>query len=192
MQRAVSYRGYLITTTPIDALNVVPPITFVETYATGETAWRVLRRVAQKLTGSLKSRIRGDYIAQRDPLDDPIGSARLAGDVLNADHIQTNQLQFLRAMSELCNVQGLTCVYAHGPVLDVYCKTSQAYLTRASQLIESTGLVIVDGTPVCVPPSEVGDSVDHVGPPFKREYTRRYFELIMSSLNLEHEPALAQ
>jgi hypothetical protein len=192
MQRAVSYRGYLITTTLTDALDVVPPITFVETYANGETAWRVLRRVAQELTGSLKSRIRGDYIAQRARLTDPIGSARLAGDVLNADRIQSDQLQFLRAISELCGAQGLTCVYAHGPILDIYCKTSKAYLTEASQLIESTGLIVVDGTPVCVPPSEVGDSVDHVGPTFKREYTRRYFELITSALNMERELLLAR
>ena len=192
MQRSVSYRGYLITTTLTDALDVVPPMTFVETYANGETAWRVLRRVAQRLTGSLKSRIHADYIAQRTRLTDPISSARLAGDTLNVDRIQSDQLQFLRAISELCSAQNLICVYAHGPILDIYCKTSQVYLSETSRLIESTELVVVDGTPVCVPPSEVGDSVDHVGPTFKREYTRRYFELITSTLNTERELLLAR
>ncbi|MEQ9639386.1 MAG: hypothetical protein RIM84_05115 [Alphaproteobacteria bacterium] len=45
-------------------------------------------------------------------------------------------------------------------------------------MIEALGLPVVEGTPVCLPVTDVGDAKDHVAPPLKADYTLHYYRLL--------------
>ena len=185
MTREVPYRSYIITTSFEDAVNVVPPAAFIETYVNGETAWRTLRGAFKNMMGTRRSRISDDYITQRAPMADPESEVI----TFEPHQIRMQQREFLRAIAELCRVESLTCVYAHGPIHDAYCQNARAYIGAASEAVESAGLKVIQKTPICVPAAEVGDSPDHVRPRFKHEYTRKYYDLLASDLGLDRRLA---
>lgn len=96
--------------------------------------------------------------------------------------INPEKLVFLKQLATLCNAEKLNCVYAHGPVYERVCETSQTYLNAVSTLIKSTGLKVVAGTPVCVPQGELANTIDHIRQDLKTLYTHRYLELLKTYL----------
>ena len=52
------------------------------------------------------------------------------------------------------------------------------FIARLTDIVEDVGLEPVPGTPVCLPRSALGDTVDHVAPRLRTAATRTYFALL--------------
>jgi hypothetical protein len=116
-----------------------------------------------------------DFVPQRKPIE--ITPTLIERETPHAPN-NPDKLYFLREIAALCGERHLNCLYVYGPLLDEICGRSRSYLESASRLIRELGLTPVAGSPICLPADAVGDTVDHVRPAFKLEYTRRYAELL--------------
>jgi hypothetical protein len=126
--------------------------------------------------------IEHDYIRQGTRLDQR-GFARQQEKLrLVPVRIDTANLRFLREIGAVCREHRLQCVYAHGPLVEQACTKSASYFVEVNAHIRASGLEPVPGTPVCVPVEDLGDSIDHVRPELKDEYTRRYHQRIATLL----------
>lgn len=121
--------------------------------------------------------ISNDYVAQGAPR--PVSAS--AGGYDPSD-IDPAQMSDLAAFAALCEERGIHCVYAHGPLAEPICSRSAGYIAVVNRMIEATGLEVVEGTPVCIPPDQLGDSGDHVLPTLKTDFTDKYFALFGSAL----------
>lgn len=101
---------------------------------------------------------------------------------LDPKSIPRHKTYFLSLTASLCRANGLNCLFVYGPVLETHCRISRAYIKAATARIAATGIEVVSGMPLCVPPTEVGDTMDHIAPPYKDEYTRRYYHLLAPKL----------
>lgn len=122
---------------------------------------------------SHKTVIGNDYIKQGTPITlDP----QVQG--LKASNILIEKLNYLKKIADLCNQQNLNCLYAFGPLVQPICAASQEYFEKSSNLIVTTKLKLTMDSSVCIPVNEIGDSEDHVAPPFKTKYTKLYFQAL--------------
>jgi hypothetical protein len=87
-------------------------------------------------------------------------------------------LRYLKMIAELCDIEHIECVYAHGPLAEPICSNSTAYFARAANMIRSTGIKFVDASPICIPESEIGNADVHVRPDLKAAYTRKYYAIL--------------
>ena len=180
LTRGISHRGYLHTTDRLFPLDVVPLSVMVDAYLNLDTALSVMKKVSFQTVSPNLDPVR-DYIRQNRPLATrPSFVRRYCLLQFEAGAINPDSLFYLRQIAALCQAEKLDCVYAHGPIVDAYCASSADYLRAANALIESTGLRVVPGTPVCMPLADAGDSEDHVRPDLRADYTEKYLALINS------------
>jgi hypothetical protein len=92
--------------------------------------------------------------------------------------ISPRNMTYLADIAALCKQEGLNCMYVHGPLAQLTCDISGAYFKAAARAIQATGLTLVAEQPLCLEPSAVGDSVDHVRPNHKRRVTQQYYEML--------------
>ena len=114
-----------------------------------------------------------DYIPQGQALAADTNAAPYS-----AQSADASKLAYLQRLAALCRERKLNCVYVHGPVAEPVCRGSDAYLDRVAEMIARTGLPVAASRPVCISPSEYGDTLEHVAPAAKRKYTRIYAELL--------------
>jgi hypothetical protein len=174
MKRPEAAAGYFFTTDHPDWADL-SPVELAKVYLSYRAASETLSEIRRNGLTRLATTIEGDYIAQqiRDPNRlKPVAEA--AQEPLLPGMISREQLRFIKRIGEYCKAQGITCLYASGPIYDGYCKTA-AYRTALDNAIEAAGVTVVKGTPFCVPIDQLGDAVDHVAPSLKEEYTRRYY-----------------
>lgn len=103
---------------------------------------------------------------------------------LTADMIRPAKGRFLHKLGELCAEAGIACAYAHGPYPAAACGGSQEYVTASARFVAEAGLAVVPGTPVCLPPRDIGDAEDHVRPERRRHYSAVYLDLASDALDL--------
>jgi hypothetical protein len=109
----------------------------------------------------------------RRPAFDPASAP-----VFSAADIRPEKRLFLDRVAALCTAEQLDCRYAIGPLWDAVCAGSTSYLEASRTFIESAGLPVIEGTPFCVPASDLDDTLDHVRPDLMAGYTARLFELL--------------
>ncbi len=121
--------------------------------------------------------IENDYIKQ---------GARLENldnyDVLRPEKIVKDKTHYLKDIAQYCFENNLQCVYVHGPVAAKICNGSPLYFEQAAKNIAETHIPLEASTPLCIPPEELGDSIDHVAPQYKKKYTKKYYDLLKSYL----------
>ncbi len=117
--------------------------------------------------------IANDYVEQGAPR--PVSTNAAA---YEPSDINPEQMKDLAAFASLCHSRGIRCLYAHGPLAEPICSRSAEYITAVNRMIEEIGLAVLKGTPICIPPGQLGDSSDHVLPRLKGTYTTRYFSLV--------------
>lgn len=176
--RGISHRGYLLTSDDLFPIGKVPLDVMVDAYLSLDTALSVIKKLyVQPATPNLDP-VR-DYIRQGMPMAMRPSFVRRYGALrLDPGALRPESVLYLRQIAELCRNEKLECVYAHGPIVDSYCANSADYFRAANALIAATGLRIVEGTPVCMPLADAGDSEDHVRPERRIAYTEKYLELI--------------
>lgn len=104
-----------------------------------------------------------------------------------SNKILARNVEIFRKISALCRENGLTCLYAHGPLVMPWCEEGRSYFEDGAEQIAGAGLDLLSPFPLCLPPEHVGDTEDHVAPRLKRLYTDRYIELI--SARVDPNPA---
>lgn len=82
--------------------------------------------------------------------------------------------RFLREIAGLCRGRRLNCFYAHGPLLEGIINNSKEQLEETNIDIRENGLRLALDRPMPIPSDRIGDSEDHVAPPFKSEATHYY------------------
>ena len=182
MTRQPAFLGYLQTLPEAAEIRDVPLLARIvdqfEFYFSRDIFVGTLRGVWHKLNGRTNNYLGKDYIRIKNVVGAPdqIGSGEHV--VFSPAEIDPQKTLFLKHLAALCRAEHVNCIYAHGPIYEQICETSQAYLQDVSALIESAGLDVLPGTPVCVPRGELADTIDHVRQDLKTRYTRRYHDLL--------------
>jgi hypothetical protein len=179
MRRDDAFPGFFFSAEP-NQLLTTSPVRMLELYFSLKTARRVLEQVWAHGLASRPTRFAGDYIGQGNRLEQP---AREAADhPLLPNMVAKAQLAYIERIAQACKSHGVTCLYAHGPIYDGYCRQATEYVNALNEGIRAAGLDAVAGTPLCIPEEDVGDSIDHVRADLKDAYTLRYFELLREGL----------
>lgn len=89
-------------------------------------------------------------------------------------------LPSLYAIGQTCRDLQMQCLYLHGTVFEKTAKNSDEMIGKINRMVQDAGLILVDPDPIPVPLEEIGDSVNHVDPPFKSHYTERIFNRLRS------------
>jgi hypothetical protein len=183
MTRSDAVAGYFFTTDRLEwrEMSLVEIAKLYLNYRTvKETFQQVWKRGFRRVPPVLSD----DYLAQRgtterierelEELD-----RELEDDPLLPGMVSQAQIDFVIRIAEYCESEGIRCVYAHGPIYDRYCETAAPYIESLNVAITQAGLDVVEGTPRCMPPHEVGDTLDHAAPGEKAAYTRWYHERLL-------------
>lgn len=114
-----------------------------------------------------------DYVVQQAAIDPALASLKLGPRDINP-----GKAAVLEKIAVFCSEHQLQCIYAHGPVLAPLCTGNAEYMAEVNRQILAAGMGLVEESPVCIDPSHIGDSADHVGPAFKARYTQTYYSLL--------------
>ena len=179
LTRSGGLLGYLHTLDRLPSLNEVPLSVLLEAYVNLDTVIAVAGRVLRASEPRHLDARLYDFVKQGRPLAEIPGFAqRYGSEVLRREQLNAGHLPFLERIAALCRAERIRCTYAHGPILESYCANSARYFEEANAMIESTGLRVLPGTPICMPLSDAGDTQDHVRLERRPSYTAKYLELM--------------
>lgn len=182
MKRPEAAAGYFFTTDN-PRWSDLSPIELAKVYLSYRAASETLSQIRRNGLTRMATAIVGDYVPQHLRGADRLNpDAEAAAEPLLPGMISREQLHFVQRIGAFCRAEGVTCLYASGPIYEGYCTQSVAYRAALEEAVRAAGLAVVEGTPICMPLDQVGDAVDHVKPAFKDEYTRRYFAAIAPDL----------
>jgi len=177
MRRDNAFPGFYFSAEPSDLL-AMPPMQILELYFSWKTAKRIVQQVAKSGFSPKVEVFDGDYISQAAyPIDKPVKQV-LAENPLQPSMVAAAQMHYLHKIATTCAAARITCVFASGPIYQDYCTQTRGYLDALGSAVDATGLKRIAGTPLCVDDAEIGNSIDHVRPDLKQEYTRRYYALL--------------
>ncbi|HMR29747.1 MAG TPA: hypothetical protein PKA13_02590 [Geminicoccaceae bacterium] len=186
--RRISYEGLLYTAERPADLAGAEPWKLVEPLANLDLALAMLD--PPRAEAAFRQIERYDYPPQR-ARPDAGGPPIEESSPLTADMIRPAKGRFLHRLGRLCAEAGIACIYVQGPYPAEACAASADYAAAARRFVVEAGLVPVDGTPVCLPPGDIGDAEDHVRPERRAYYSRLHLELARAALGLDWTAALA-
>jgi hypothetical protein len=179
--RQIAWQGHLIARPP-HAPPVPMPLherlgEWRKLLVNGELLRATLRGLAYRATGRpwpfLGARFVELPARLRRPIFDPASAP-----VFSAGDLRPEKRLFLDRLAALCAAERLDCRYAIGPLWDAVCASSTTYLEASRAFIESSGLPVIEGTPFCVPASDLDDTLDHVRAERMAGYTARLLDLL--------------
>ncbi|WP_319779027.1 hypothetical protein [Maridesulfovibrio sp.] len=132
-----------------------------------------------------------DYFPQSEPIRDELNHLNKI-DGLDAASIIEEKVYYLKKIIALCKTNGIPFVYFHGPLYEPMLKKSNPYKNKVNEILEGSGTIVEKATPVPIPLNKVGDSVDHVAPEYKVEYTQKMADLIVKYIPSHHLTANKQ
>ncbi len=179
--RRISYEGLLYTADKPGDLAGAEPWKLVEPLANLDLALAMLD--PPRAHAAFEEIRRYEYPRQR-PRPESGGPKVPEALPLTTDMIRPAKGRFLRKLGELCAEAGIACAYAHGPYPAAACGASAGYARASARFVAEAGLAIVPGTPVCLPPRDIGDAEDHVRPERRQHYSAVYLDLASGALGL--------
>lgn len=178
--RRISYEGLLYTAeTPAD-LAGAEPWKLVEPLANLDLALAMLD--PPRARAAFAEIERYEYPRQQPATGKPPGAGV---EPLTADMIRPDKGRFLHRLGSLCAESGISCAYVQGPYPAHACAASTDYAAMVRRFVIAAGLVPVAGTPVCLPPADIGDAEDHVHPEQRERYSAVHLDLARSALGLD-------
>jgi hypothetical protein len=187
--RHVSYEGLLYTAQQPGDLRGAEPWNLIQPLANLDLVLAMLD--PPRAQAAFKEIERYEYPRQR--LRPELGGPAVPkADLLTRDMIRPAKAQFLRQLASLCEESGIRCAYASGPYPDPLCAASSDYAAASRRFVAEVGLAVVPGTPVCLPPGDVGDAEDHVRPERRAHYSGVYLDLARELLGLQGSPGSAK
>jgi len=79
----------------------------------------------------------------------------------------------LKRFSAFCRERAINCVFVAGAVYAPVAEASAEMIDEVARMFFASGLVLARGRPLLISQSELGDSINHVAPDAKAEFTRR-------------------
>jgi len=179
MSRADDLRGYVLSTPRVLDADLPAALRWPVARAwIGELLdWQTLKTAIRAPVLRLLSRPVRDIVIENDYVKQASSRAPF-GPVLRAEDVVPGKLDFLQRIAELCRVQNLTCVYAHGPLAAELLDRSHGFFQAADRLIESTGLPLAAPEPVPLADSQIGDTQNHAAPGEKAAMTAVYAAML--------------
>jgi hypothetical protein len=177
MSRKIAYDGLLYTADSFDELRGIPPWRLLAPLATLDIPMSML---ANSVTprGADQILFADDYIGQaKDPAWARAHILRSAK-FLTPAMVNPEKATYLREIGALCARERIVCLYAHGPYVEPQCSSIGPYLQKVNAIVRASGLIVVPGTPVCMPFDDAGDAADHVASPLRERYSETYRSLI--------------
>lgn len=180
MTRDVSHAGYLLTLAGVKDVLELPAAErggLVAAFYDQILSLRKFKDAVRNLLGLGRKKffIEADYIRQGDPVD----PSRFAP--LRQSQIIPDKTRFLERIRAHCAARDINLIYVHGPVYEELGRASADYVAEANRRLAATGIKLVPDLTL-IPRAEVGDSTDHVAPPYKGKFTGRYAELLKDHL----------
>ncbi|MBN2483111.1 MAG: hypothetical protein JXD21_02755 [Candidatus Omnitrophica bacterium] len=179
MGREISYQGYLYSIGDIQGLLELAPR---EKLSVIKALYTTRGDVIDDLLGLFKTRKDNerwkgdDYIKQQDKKQFLTQAKGIP-----VSSIEKDKTLFLKKIIILCKTHGINLLYLHGPLWDSKVHASSSYITQINGILKTTGITLIDHV-FAVPNAELGDSADHITPPLKAEYTKKYYDLIRDHL----------
>ena len=187
-----SWRGYLFTT-PVPgelfrllgdaSLRPGQRLSLAGTFLREVFDWRALGYPLRSLAAGLGLSLEHtrhtfvqDYVRQGTPL--PRRMAAGSWSPGKPYRLDPDKAWFLHRIADLCRRHRLDCYYAHGPIaaglaMEIR-RRSPGYLRETEALLRSAGFLVLTPEPPAIPFEQLGDTVHHVAPPWKKAFTRRY------------------
>lgn len=178
--RPVSYSGYLLTMSGQSDLRDLSPKerpALVGAFYEMILSSGNFKATLKSLFGLNKHgfEIESDYIKQGKPMDPsklkPLPKARII----------TDKVRFLVALRDYCKPRNIHLVVAHGPIYKGIGESSPDYIQEVNRILSETGIELVPDV-LMIERDQLGDSADHVAPPFKTRFTERYAALLKPHL----------
>lgn len=169
MIRPVSHEGALFSASNFKVFLDVPPTVAMSWLLSKDIPVNVLMSLWKPEPDHRAEMVSSDYMPQGKPL-----TSRQKERTPYPARFEQDKIFYLKQIVEFCRSNKIDCVYAHGPVIDPLCKNTNGYYTAINERIRGTGISLLSEVPPCIPPDEVGDSVDHVIPSVKPKYTEVY------------------
>ena len=96
-------------------------------------------------------------------------------------HINPEKIQFLKKIDLYSKQNNIHLIYIHGPALGVIKDNSADYLETIRTLLTSEKIGILDAE-IRIEEDHLGNTSDHVYPPFKKLYTEKYYQALKEYL----------
>jgi len=94
---------------------------------------------------------------------------------------------FLKKIADFCQKNNLKLLFVYGTQYEKYFDLSTDYMAQLNQLIKDQN-VLLEEEPVKIPLKKVGDSLNHVDIPYKKEFTKIYYDRIKNHWDLKNTP----
>jgi hypothetical protein len=100
---------------------------------------------------------------------------------LSIDSIKTDKCEYLIKIRDYCIQNDLNLIYIHGPLYEEKIAVSQKYIDEVNRILNTHRINVIEST-ISIKKSQLGDQEDHVHPNYKKEFTKRYYELLIDHL----------
>ncbi|MBF0380250.1 MAG: hypothetical protein HQL69_04480 [Magnetococcales bacterium] len=117
-----------------------------------------------------------DYVPQLQRMNAEKTFKKYVDMPIAVEDFKPEKLFYLKRIAKLCKDENLRCIHVHGPIIKPRCDNSKPYFNlEHSKLKAEDGLTVITDL-VCMPKSDLGDTIAHIHPGVKDKYTRIYYE----------------
>lgn len=169
-------QGTLLTAETWGDLDGVMPWHIVSYFASAEMTRSIVNGLLEG-PGDPRGVMQGGFVRQKAMPDFAEVSADqkfLAPSDLNSD-----KLEVLARIAQLCDASSVRCVYAHGPYLEPACSAARDYLAELDRRIRAMGLEVLGPSPLCFTAEQAGDQPDHVKRALRPLFSEAYRRLVL-------------
>lgn len=177
MMKKVSHHGLLYSAETIADFRDAPGLFIFTALVNLDLPWQFVITAVFGRPPAPPGMAEWDYVPQGPPISVARDLAAFPVDKIN--HEKTF---YLKKIAALCRDNGIRCVFMHGPYVEPTCSQSRPYFEETGRIIASTGIEVVDTTPVCIAKADIGDSRDHVGKPHRVRYSQTYLDRLQNYL----------
>jgi hypothetical protein len=89
---------------------------------------------------------------------------------------------FFEKIAGLCKTNGINCVFMFGPLMQKIVEHSALTFRWETAQIERAGIKVIKESPIKIPDEDLGNTINHIQPYVKQEYTRKIYDLVAASL----------
>jgi hypothetical protein len=160
-----------------------------------EISWRVAKEIGVEMFDGQLLMDGIKYASGRRPVVDELffryDYYRPAIDVVELPQDSTYTLEgvptsdydvFFEKIAGLCKTQRINCIFMFGPLMQKVVEHSALTFRWETAQIERAGIKVVGQSPIKIPDEDLGNTINHIQPYVKQEYTRKIYDLVAASL----------